>query len=109
MDQHPNHAPAMTWHQHLKDVHAHLKKTNPNATLKQAMLEGRGSYRAMKDRLYDARQHMVSVAREDIKKHRYGPPPRALVDRADRIESHAAADVLAMMKHDNIPKRLKFH
>ena len=93
MDQHPNHAPAMTWHQHLKDVHAHLKKTNPNATLKQAMLEGRGSYRAMKDRLYDARQHMVSVARE----------------RADRIESHAAADVLAMMKHDNIPKRLKFH
>jgi hypothetical protein len=46
---------------------------------------------------------------EDIKKHRYGPPPRALVDRADRIESHAAADVLAMMKHDNIPKRLKFH
>jgi hypothetical protein len=52
----------MTWHQHLKDVHAHLKKTNPNATLKQAMLEGRGSYRAMKDRLYDARQTMVSAA-----------------------------------------------
>ena len=109
MDQHPNHAPAMTWHQHLKDVHAHLKKANPNATLKQAMLEGRGSYRAMKDRLYDARQHMVSVARADMRKHRLGPPPKGLNERTDRIETHAAADVLAMMRHDNIPLKLNFH
>lgn len=109
MNQHPNEAPAMTWHQHVKDVHAHLKKTNPHATLKQAMLEGRGSYRAMKDRLYDARKHMVKVQRQDIKKHKFGPPPKNLVDRADRIESHAAADILAMMKHDNVPRKLNFH
>ena len=100
---HPNHAPAMTWHQHLKDVHEHLKKTNPNATLKKAMLEARGSYRAMKDRLYDARQNMVAIARGRRRK------VSSELSKADRIEAVSAADVLSMMRHDDIPRKLTFH
>ena len=104
---HPNDVPAMTWHQHIKDVHAHLKKTNPNATLKQAMLEGRGSYRAMKDRLYDARKHVIAVSTSEYKKKPRGQQREALKEKAERMETRTAADVLAMMRHDDIP-RLNF-
>ena len=68
------------------------------------MLEGRGSYRAMKDRLYDARKHVISVSKSEYKRKPRGQQREALKDKVERMETRTAADVLAMMRHDDIPK-----
>jgi len=98
----PNAVPADNWRKHLMDVHTHLKKTNPGVTLRQSMEHARGPWREMKSRLYDARKTIVRNVRAQKDKSDKD------TEYADKVEHRNAAELLTLMRHDNIKSKLHF-
>ena len=92
MDDDPNKDPSESWREHLKRAYAYLKKSNPGATLMDAVKHSSKIWRERKSRLYEARKGVIGELRKSKKK--------ADNEKADRVEKIMAADILTLFKHD---------
>ena len=88
----------MEWRDYVKDTLVKMKKKNPGATLKQAMIASKEPYRRMKDNFYRVRGDLVE-GRRDLARNTWlsAKAKRKNLMDADRIEIVRYADVLRDM------------
>lgn len=89
------------WRTHMMATYNLNKAKNPNATLREAMLEAKGTWKTYKSNLGSVRQNMVKHFRSEAKKHPKGAAERkGLKERANHLEVQNAANVLRDMRND---------
>ena len=88
----------MEWREYVKDTLVKMRKKNPGATLKEAMMASREPYHRMKDNLYRVRGEIVEGKRDLAKNPRLSAKARKKNHKdADRIEIVRYADFLKDM------------
>jgi hypothetical protein len=91
----------MEWRDYVKETYVKMKKKNPGATLKQAMIASKEPYRRMKDNLYKVRGELVEGRRQLARNPKLSAKAKKKnLKDADRIEVVRYADVLRDMGYD---------
>jgi hypothetical protein len=91
----------MEWRDYVKDTLMKMRKRNPGATLKEAMMASKEPYHRMKDNLYKVRGDLVKDRRALAQNPKLSAKAKKKnLKDADRIEVVRYADVLRDMGYD---------
>jgi hypothetical protein len=89
----------MEWRAYVQHTLGEMKKTNPNATLKQAMVASSEGWKSQQDALYKVRDTIVWEERKRATSKKKSAAQKAKhADKADRVEATKCGGVLKNMR-----------
>lgn len=89
----------MEWRAYVQHTLGEMRKSNPNATLKQAMVASSEGWKRLQDGLYGVRHDIVEEQRTQAKKKKKTAAEKAAHSaKADRVETAKFGGVLKSMR-----------